>query len=566
MFVGAGDIAGTWPDDTATGQLVSGIPGNVFTIGDNAYETGTAAEFVEYNNTWGGFKARTRPAAGNHDYGNGATPGATPYFDYFNGVGNQTGPAGDRALGYYSYNIGSGPSTWHVVVLNSECEPGTGYWLPGGCAAGSAQDLWLKNDLATAPTNNIIAIWHKPRWASAGNHTHMQALWQDLYDGGADILLGGHWHNYERLAPMDASGAADASFGVRQFVVGTGGASLSGFGTILPTSEVRDNAHPRRDEVHAPRLELRLAVHPDRRPDVHRLGHLFDPWSARSGERATGRRLRRRRRHRRLGLPPRRPVRRMGHPGPAALPRFWGLTTDIPVPGNYDGDRATEVAVFHRGPQYGEWHIQGQSPYPQLRGLATDVPVPGDYDGDGDSDVAVFHRVGVRGVVDPAASSRCRSGACANDIPVPGDYDGDGCHRASPSSTRRRRTGSWSSQDLFTCSSGALPTTSPSPPTTTATATPTSPSSIPARCTGSGASRASRPSRSCGALPTTSPCPATTTATPPASSPSSTAAPAVRGVVDPGPVAADLGRALRHPTTPPARAVRAAPDRWVGAR
>ena len=130
VFVGAGDIAGTWPDDTATGQLVSGIPGNVFTIGDNAYETGTAAEFVEYNNTWGGFKARTRPAAGNHDFGNGATPGATPYFDYFNGVGNQTGPAGDRALGYYSYNIGSGPSTWHVVVLNSECEPGTGYWLP----------------------------------------------------------------------------------------------------------------------------------------------------------------------------------------------------------------------------------------------------------------------------------------------------------------------------------------------------------------------------------------------------------------------------------------------------
>ena len=74
-----------------------GFPGNVFTIGDNAYETGTAAEFGCYNATWGAFKARTRPTPGNHDYGNGATPGATPYFDYFNGVGNQTGPAGDRA-------------------------------------------------------------------------------------------------------------------------------------------------------------------------------------------------------------------------------------------------------------------------------------------------------------------------------------------------------------------------------------------------------------------------------------------------------------------------------------
>ena len=83
----------------------------MFTIGDNAYETGTAAEFGCYNATWGAFKARTRPTPGNHDFGNGATPGATPYFDYFNGVGNQTGPAGDRALGYYSYNIGTGAST-----------------------------------------------------------------------------------------------------------------------------------------------------------------------------------------------------------------------------------------------------------------------------------------------------------------------------------------------------------------------------------------------------------------------------------------------------------------------
>ncbi len=150
VLVGAGDIADcTRTQDARPAALVSGIPGNVFTIGDNVYETGTAAEFATcYNDTWGAFKARTRPTAGNHDYGNGATPGATPYFDYFNGVGNQTGPAGDRALGYYSYDIGTGPNTWHVVVLNSECESGTGYWLPGGCAAGSAQDLWLKNDLA----------------------------------------------------------------------------------------------------------------------------------------------------------------------------------------------------------------------------------------------------------------------------------------------------------------------------------------------------------------------------------------------------------------------------------
>ena len=273
VLVGAGDIAScTRTQDTDTAALVSGIPGNVFTIGDNAYETGTAAEFGCYNDTWGAFKARTRPTLGNHDFGNGATPGATPYFDYFNGVGNQTGPAGDRALGYYSYDIGSGASTWHVVVLNSECEPSTGYWLPGGCAAGSAQDLWLKNDLATAPTNNIIAMWHKPRWSSSGGLTHMQQLWQDLYDGGVDIVLGGHLHNYERFAPMNASGAADPSFGVREFVVGTGGRRPDRLRHDPADERGAQLEHLRGDEAHAARVELRLAVHPDRRPDVHGLG------------------------------------------------------------------------------------------------------------------------------------------------------------------------------------------------------------------------------------------------------------------------------------------------------
>ena len=99
----------------------------------------------------------------------------------------------------------------------------------------------------------------------------MQQLWQDLYEGGADIVLGGHWHNYERLAPADASGDADPAFGIRQFVVGTGGAGLTGFGTIRATSEVRNSSTLRRAQVHAARLELRLAVRPDRRPDVHRL-------------------------------------------------------------------------------------------------------------------------------------------------------------------------------------------------------------------------------------------------------------------------------------------------------
>lgn len=248
ILVGAGDIA---PDCTAgastanaeaVASLLDGIPGTVFTLGDNAYQDGTAAQFANcYGPTWGRHRARTRPATGNHDY---QTAGASAYFDYFNGVGNQDGPAGDRSGGYYSYDIGA----WHVVVLNSECAAApatpTGLWLPGGCAAGSAQETWLRADLAASPTNNIIAMWHKPRFSSSASdatNAFLQPLWQALYEHGVDIILGGHWHNYERLAPTNANGARDDAYGIRQFVVGTGGIPLTGFGTTRGTSEARNN-------------------------------------------------------------------------------------------------------------------------------------------------------------------------------------------------------------------------------------------------------------------------------------------------------------------------------------
>jgi hypothetical protein len=242
VLVGAGDIApncnagGSLAAPHATATLLDAIPGTVFTLGDNAYQDGTAAEFANcYDPTWGRHKARTRPVTGNHDYN---TPNATPYYDYFNGAGNPNGPAGDRSGGYYSYNLGN----WHVVVLNGEC---TTLWDPNGCAAGSAQEQWLRNDLANSPTNNIIAMWHRPLYSSssaASAHAYVQPLWQALYDYGVDIWLGGHWHNYERLAPMNAAGVADPAFGIRSFVVGTGGINLSAFGTTYPTSEVRNSA------------------------------------------------------------------------------------------------------------------------------------------------------------------------------------------------------------------------------------------------------------------------------------------------------------------------------------
>ena len=228
VLVGAGDIAGcTSPGDEATARLLDSIPGTVFTAGDNAYPNGTASEFAScYGPSWGRHKDRTRPAPGNHDY---ETPEAGGYFAYF---GAAAGPA-DR--GYYSYDLGS----WHVVALNSNCG------AVGGCHAGSPQEQWVRSDLAAAAaTQCTVAYWHHPRFTSGAVHpnaTFMRPIFQALYDSGAEVVVSGHNHNYERFAPQDAQGARDDSRGIRQFVVGTGGISHYRFDAPKPNSEVRSS-------------------------------------------------------------------------------------------------------------------------------------------------------------------------------------------------------------------------------------------------------------------------------------------------------------------------------------
>ena len=225
-FVGAGDIAtcgGT--ADEATALLLDQIPGTVFTLGDNVYNDGSAREFAEcYEPSWGRHKARTRPASGNHDY---HIPGAADYFAYFGAA------AGEPEKGYYSYNLGE----WHIIVLNTECSD------VGGCTMASPQGQWLQADLAANPRACTLAIWHKPRFTSGtrGSASALIDFWQLLYNAGADVVLNGHDHFYERFARQTPTGVADARYGIRQFTVGTGGAGLYPFGTILPTSEARNN-------------------------------------------------------------------------------------------------------------------------------------------------------------------------------------------------------------------------------------------------------------------------------------------------------------------------------------
>jgi hypothetical protein len=218
FLVGAGDIADCNDDkDELTAQLLDAIPGTVFTTGDNAYDNG---RFREYNNcydpTWGRHRDRTKPVPGNHEY---RTTNARGYFRYFNDIPS-----------YYAYSLGS----WRIYALNSEID----------VSENGPQISWLRADLAANPSQCALAYWHQPRWSSGIHHgsgEDYQDLWRILYEAGAELVINGHEHHYERFTEMNADGVADSP-GLREFVVGTGGRDLYEFGRPLPASEVRNDS------------------------------------------------------------------------------------------------------------------------------------------------------------------------------------------------------------------------------------------------------------------------------------------------------------------------------------
>ncbi len=225
LLVAAGDIAACdTPGAEETALLLDDIfadgAGVVAPLGDLAYPDGSAEDFANcYGPTWGRHLERTRPTPGGREY---QSAGAGPYFDYF---GDR---AGEPGSGYYSYDLGD----WHVVVLNSNCDE------VGGCGEGSPQHQWLQGDLAASSAQCTVAYMHHPRFASgpAGGNESVIALWEELWAAGAEAVLGGQNHLYERFAPQDPYGQADAE-GIRQFVAGTGGHSLDAAGAAQPHSE-----------------------------------------------------------------------------------------------------------------------------------------------------------------------------------------------------------------------------------------------------------------------------------------------------------------------------------------
>jgi len=225
LLVGAGDIAScTSTGDEATAILLDRIDGTVFTMGDNAYDAGTDAEFEEcYEPRWGRHKARTYPSPGNHEY---YTAYASGFFNYFGAA------ARDPGRGYYGYDLGE----WHLVALNSMCEN------VGGCEEDSPMIRWLKEDLAANSKTCTLAYWHHPLFSSGyhGSQAKMQPTWVALYAADVELVVNGHDHDYERFVPQDPNGVPDPEQGIREFVVGTGGINLTPFETMEPNSEFRD--------------------------------------------------------------------------------------------------------------------------------------------------------------------------------------------------------------------------------------------------------------------------------------------------------------------------------------
>ena len=205
----------------------------VLPLGDNQYYCGGYQAFLQsYDLSWGRVKAITHPVVGNHEYltsgGTGCTSangGAAGHFSYFGAAAGQPGK------GYYSYDIGA----WHLIALNSNCGDA------GGCSSSSPQGQWLEADLSAHSNMCVLAYWHIPLFSSGGRAaSNTQSFWQALYNHNADLILAGHDHIYERFAPQTPSGTLDTIRGIRQFIVGSGGANHTTLATIAANSEVRN--------------------------------------------------------------------------------------------------------------------------------------------------------------------------------------------------------------------------------------------------------------------------------------------------------------------------------------
>jgi hypothetical protein len=239
VILAVGDIAACGTDGAAQtarfvdsvlrADSVAKVDAEVLTLGDNAMPEGAASNFALcFAPSWGdGAKLimkKIHPSPGNHEY---QSVGAAPYFGYFGSK------AGSPGKGYYSFDVGA----WRVLSLNSEII------VNGSFAAADrkAQEDFVRSELKGSQKLCTLAYWHHPRFSSGwhGGDPVLQPLWQLLYDGGVDVIVNGHDHEYERFRPQNPAGILDTLNGIVEYVVGTGGDDLRGYEPIVPNSDAR---------------------------------------------------------------------------------------------------------------------------------------------------------------------------------------------------------------------------------------------------------------------------------------------------------------------------------------
>jgi hypothetical protein len=243
VLVGAGDISSGGSRDQDTGNLIrtqlnSGAWG-VFTTGDNAYPDGTFNNYQVYDAAWGSFKDKTRPTYGNHDYyGSSTAAGSQQYWNLEPATPVQV----SNAASYYAYNVGN--SNWRAIVLNSVSTEGPNSNQAPPCEDGDPQMNFLNNELNT--TKNTVLFWHHARFSSSTDHPTSEGetgcsktFFDVAHDNGADLVVQGHSHLYERYDTRNTTGARVAG-GLTSIVCGTGGNSFDSLqGSPSPAPDVK---------------------------------------------------------------------------------------------------------------------------------------------------------------------------------------------------------------------------------------------------------------------------------------------------------------------------------------
>jgi acid phosphatase type 7 len=228
VLIGAGDIAvcGTLNDENTAAIVdsisradsVAKVENAIFTVGDHVYPNGARANWDRcWKSSWGDTTKRImrwlRPSIGNHDLDNGF---GEAYYQIF---GDK---AGAKGLGYYAYDLGE----WKIISLNSEIVTNPAF----PPETRRAQEEWLKKELAGNTKKCALAYFHRPRFSSGGHagDLRMTGVWNILFEHNVDVVINGHEHHYERFEPQTPAGLRDTLKGIVQYIVGTGGASLTG--------------------------------------------------------------------------------------------------------------------------------------------------------------------------------------------------------------------------------------------------------------------------------------------------------------------------------------------------